>query len=478
VAAASAAVLHLVFFRGFVFVFPFPPGSSGVFFDEAWRIVNGEVMYRDFFEFVGPVRAHLDALALLLGGPRITALGWSGVALGTALAVLAHALAARVAPPRWRLLAPAAMVALVYAPYTFGDHKWPALLFAAAGLLVLWRAQGGRGHATAGALLGTAVLCTQDLGAGALAGALGAVAWRRGAAAALAVLAGAAAPPLAAFAYFAARAGAAVVLYDWIVFPLTRYREINPFRLGIDLTGRNFPRELGQLVLAGTGVAGAFAELRRGRGGDHGAQVLAAAGLGALAATVHRGVYPAVVAVQAALLVPLAVGLLAARTRSVRGTPLSAAATAIVCAGILHGSAGLALWRQALQPMTLAEHRAGRVYLPRPMPELAWIEARTRPGEGVFLLPARGGNYFLTGTRDVTALPYAIEGQHTPEQARAVLARIDAARPRVGLWDQRPWPRSDPDAAGPLDELFAGLLERYRAERLPSGVFLLTRRDD
>jgi hypothetical protein len=468
-----------VFFRRGVFVFPFPSGSNGVFLDEAWRIVNGEVMYRDFFEFVGPGRAHLDALALALGGPGIATFGWAAVLLGAALALVFHDLAARVAPWPWRLLAPAAFVALAYAPYTFGDHKWPAL--AAGGLALALLARDGAStarHAAAGALFGAAALFTQDLGLGMLAGAAGFVLRRRGAAPAAALAAAAALPILAVFAVFAGQAGAAVVAYDWIVFPLTRYRELNPFRLVLDASPRTLPRALAQVVLAAAGGAGAIAALRRGRAEGAPALLLALAGLAAFAATAHRGLYPMGLAVQTALLIPLAVRELASRFTSVRATPVPAALVAVVVAGVLHGSLGLAAWRQALQPMTLERHRAGTIWTPRPMPELTWIESRTRPGDPVFLLPARGGHYFLTATRDVTSFPYVIEGQHTPEQARTVLAQITAARPAVGVWDQRPWPRSDTEAPGPLDALFAGLARGYRMERLPSGVFLLTRRDD
>ena len=478
VAVAAALLLHLVFFRGFVFVFPFPSGSNGVFFDEAWRLLAGQVMYRDFFEFVGPGTAHLDALVLALGGARIEAFGWAAIALGTVLAVVFHGLARRVARWPWRLLVPAAFLSLVYVPYTFGDHKWPALCCGALALAVLARdapVSPGR-LAGGGALLGAGMLFTQDLGLGILAGVAAFLAWRRAGARAVATLLIAAAAPLAlTFAFFAWKAGAATVAYDWLIFPLTRYRELNPFRLTISPSLRTLPRAAAQLALAAAGIWGAIAELRRGRAGNGGAQLIALAGLGAFAATAHRGWYPMGLAVQSALLIPIAVRHLAGAGSGARLAPLRAAALAVIAAGVLHGSLGFVAWRQLLQPLTLEEHRAGRIWTARPMPELSWIESRTRPGDAVFLLPARGGHYFLTGTRDVTAFPYVIEGQHTVEQAQAALDQIEAARPAVGIWDQRPWPRSDPERAGPLDHLFNGLARRYRMERLPSGVFLLTR---
>jgi hypothetical protein len=157
--------------------------------------------------------------------------------------------------------------------------------------------------------------------------------------------------------------------------------------------------------------------------------------------------------------------------------PLAWAAAGVIGLGLVHGTARVVAWRQFLQPMVRQQHRAGAIWTAQPMPELLWIESHTQAGDAVFLMPARGGHYFLTHTRDVTKYPYVIEGQHTVEQARAALKLLDGARPRVGLWDQRPWPRSAPETRGPLSLLFEGLGKRYDAERLPSGVFLMRRRE-
>jgi hypothetical protein len=478
VAAGVAVLLYLVFFRAGTFVFPFPTGSNGVFFDEAWRIVSGQIMYRDFFEFVGPGTAHLNALVLWLFGSRIAALGYAAVAMGVLIALLLHELAGQVSPPRWRLLAPFAFATLVYAPYTFGDHKWPALASGLLGVAVLARAGGRRGASAAGLLLGGSALCTQDLGLGLTAGAVAFLLWRRENARAATLVAAAALPPLLALGAFGWKAGFLTVIYDWVAFPLTRYRELNPFRITAALSPRTLPRDVAQLALAAAGVLGAAVALRR-RDGPPVARLVALCGLGAFLATAHRGFYPAVLAVQSAALIPLAVRLLAERVQGapLLRRPLAWAALASIAVGLAHGSAGFVVWRQLLQPMVREQHRAGAIWTAHPMPELLWIESHTQAEDGVFLMPARGGHYFLTHTRDVTKYPYVIEGQHTVDQARAALAQVEGARPRVGIWDQRPWPRSAPEAKGPLSLLFEGLQKRYDAERLPSGVFLMRRRE-
>jgi hypothetical protein len=482
-AGGCVLVLFLTFFRGGTPIFPFDIGSNGVFFDQAARVLDGEVMYRDFFEFVGPGVVYLHALVLLVAGPSIGALTAAMVLQGALLAVLIHGLAARVCGPGWRLLPPAAFAILVYAPYVLGDHKWPALVCALAGLLVLSRSS--RTAATAfagGCLVGGSAIFTQDLGAGVTLGVvvyqvLRRAPWRD----VLALALGAATPLALAFAYFSWRAGAATVLYDWLLYPLQRYPELNLSYLDLVPSLRTLPRELAQVVLGVGGVIAAIAcllESGRTRPAASAADVaglVSAAGVGMAAAMGHRGLYPMGIAVQTCLLLPvLARWLERARAHGPRTSRTLATGVAVVAAaGLLHGAVGLVVWRQLFEPMTREEHRAGAVWTPSPMPELSWIEANTAPSDPTFLMPAKGGHYFLSRTHNVTSFPYMIEGQNTVEQGRRALAEIEAARPRVGVWDQRPWPRSAPGTDGPLAFLYEGLLRSYDAETLPNGAILM-----
>ena len=482
--ACAAVVLYLTLFRGLTPIFPFDMGTNGVFFDQAARVLSGEVMYRDFFEFVGPGVVHLHALVLAVAGPTIGAMTAAMVVQGALLTVLVHALSARMAGPGFRLLAPAVFAVLVYAPYVLGDHKWPALMCALLGLLVLT----GGGHTPrraflAGVCLGGSAVFTQDLGAGVVAGVLASLALRRrgaGARPVLLVLSGAALPLAAAFAFFAAQAGARTVVYDWLLYPLQRYPEMNRSYLDLVPSLRTLPRELAQVVLGLSSVAAAFISDRRTRHsaekpGAETAALVAAAGLGMVAAMGHRGLYPMGVAVQTCLLLPV-LGRTLERWWKAAGGAQRRLATTVLCiaaAGLIHGAVGLVVWRQVFQPMTREQHRAGAIWTVSPLPELSWIEAQTEPGEGTFLMPAKGGHYFLSRTRNVTAFPYLLEGQNTVEQGRRALAQIEAARPRAGVWDQRPWPRTEPGTPGPLAFLYDGLLRSYDAETLPNGVVLL-----
>jgi len=486
VGAASGLILYLTFFRGATPIFPFPYGSNGIFFDEAARVRAGEVMYRDFFEFLAPGVVYLHALVLAMAGPSIRAVTVAMVMLGATLAVLVHAVSARICGAGWRLLPPAAFVILVYAPYVLGDHKWPALLCALAGLLVLAGRPPAPGSALAGGLLlGGSAAFTQDLGAGVMAGTVAFLAWRgTRPRSLLALVAGCAGPLVLAFAYFSWKAGARTVVYDWVLFPLQRYPETNRAYFDLVPSLRTLPRELAQVVLGLSGTAAGIRTLfetrrARGRPETEAAGLVAAAGLGMVAAMGHRGLYPMGIAVQASLLLPVLARVLErAQGRGPRAVRLAGASiVAITAAGLLHGSVGLLAWRQIFQRMTWEQHRAGAVWVSTPMPELTWVEANTATGEGTFLMPAKGGHYFLSGTRNVTSFPYFIEGQNTAEQGRRALAEIAVARPRIGLWDERPWGRTTPGTNGPLAFLYDGIVRDYDVEPLPSGVLLLRRKE-
>ena len=149
----------------------------------------------------------------------------------------------------------------------------------------------------------------------------------------------------------------------------------------------------------------------------------------------------------------------------------------MVVAGLAAAALVQVVWRQQVQPLTRQEFRAGAAWIGAPNRELPWLESRTRPGDRVFVFPAGGGSYFLTRTRNATALPYVIEGQATVADQQRALADIEAARPAVGVWmgGQRVAP---PAGAASLDTLYEGILKSYQAEAaLPDGTLLLRRRD-
>src|SRR5688500_17523558 len=171
VGVVSAVLLLACSFRGATPLWLAGPIEGGVWIDEAERVLSGQLMYRAFFEFVPPGIVYLNAAVLAAFGRRAAVVALLHVALGCALAVAMYAVASRVIASRWRFLAPAAFLAVVYLAYSPGNHKWPALL---CGLLAVNALMAGTGAAravTAGALLGASARLTPDSGLGMTAGA-------------------------------------------------------------------------------------------------------------------------------------------------------------------------------------------------------------------------------------------------------------------------------------------------------------------
>src|SRR5687768_898621 len=75
---------------------PVPLRDSGVFLYTAWRMLDGEVPYRDVWDHKPPAIYVIDALGLVLGGGTLWGV-WALEALAlVSAAVVGYAVAARV----------------------------------------------------------------------------------------------------------------------------------------------------------------------------------------------------------------------------------------------------------------------------------------------------------------------------------------------------------------------------------------------
>ncbi|MDB5098949.1 MAG: hypothetical protein JWM80_3370, partial [Cyanobacteria bacterium RYN_339] len=134
----------------------------------AWRQLHGQVIYRDYFEFVPPLPQWLAAGLFALGGPGVV---WPRVlqALALVLAGLAQYGTARLAGVRpWLAVLPGLVLATALFPqFPVYYHHWLALAFISGAVWCAARGlQAGKlpYSAIAGALLGLAGLCTQTDG--------------------------------------------------------------------------------------------------------------------------------------------------------------------------------------------------------------------------------------------------------------------------------------------------------------------------
>jgi hypothetical protein len=206
--------------------------DEGTLLYDGYRTALGEVMYRDFFEFQGPVQYYLLGLLFSWSGPSIGAARVLQIAVW-ALSALLLALVAR----RFCGVAASAAVALIHAsiyvlalPVTYAH--WLAELFVLLAILLLTRRQATpASDVGAGLALGLAVMTIQSMGIPALVAAAGTAALpglaaRSPRAAALRparILAAAAAVVLAILGCFAAHGAAGDLWYAMFEWPFGNY---------------------------------------------------------------------------------------------------------------------------------------------------------------------------------------------------------------------------------------------------------------
>lgn len=244
---APVAVLLLSLAAHAVYTLPGGPNSrtaqprsltwdEGTVLYDSLRMANGEVLYRDFFEFQGPVFFELFAALFRWFGASLPAAQGLQVLLNALSAMFLCIVVARLAGPLVAFAASVIFITLIVPIWPYAYPHWVALLFVHAALALLpnerpvwWRT------ALAGACFGLSIATIQSLGVAALAScAVTLVAssvaerrWRAGSSAALQLIGGAATVILA-FAASAASKGALRDLW-WSMFEWTfaHYRGIN-----------------------------------------------------------------------------------------------------------------------------------------------------------------------------------------------------------------------------------------------------------
>jgi hypothetical protein len=142
-------------------------GDEQVFWMNALRMLQGELIYRDFFEFTPPGTdlVYLSAFELL--GPRIWVPNVVQLLLGVSLACLCFHLAHSIMKTAEALLAAALFLVLFFGRWLDATHHWFSLLAVIAAVAVLMRGSSAPRVLICGALLGCASFFTQTRGVGA-----------------------------------------------------------------------------------------------------------------------------------------------------------------------------------------------------------------------------------------------------------------------------------------------------------------------
>jgi hypothetical protein len=157
-----------VYLYGFVFVPPFIPilqnGDGLVYLSDAQRIWNGEVMYRDFFQFSTPGTALVDFTLFKIFGLHSWIPNLALLLLGLALAWLGVVVAKKVMRPSLTLFPSTIFLVGVYRNLPDATHHWYSLLTAMAAIAVLMDRRTPARIAAAGFFCGLTACFTQVRG--------------------------------------------------------------------------------------------------------------------------------------------------------------------------------------------------------------------------------------------------------------------------------------------------------------------------
>lgn len=219
------------------------PGDEGIAAMGAWRISQGQVPGRDFFESIPPVSMVVNALGFLALGPSVLAERGLALLFGVLLALLVDRLLAAYAADLWcRSFSLAVLTHAGVSLWPIPSHHWAVAILQLGALLALHRGLGSRwglgwGFA-GGALTALGVLTVQAQGAALVA--------------LLAMLffpfirertsrwhllggwvAGGMSIALLGSALLLPRVSASELWYQWVSFPLSQYHEVSDNRTGL-----------------------------------------------------------------------------------------------------------------------------------------------------------------------------------------------------------------------------------------------------
>ncbi len=151
--------------------------DEGTVLYDSFRISCGEVMYRDFFQFQGPVFYYLHAGLFALTGPSMTAARALNIFVTALAATLIALLVARSLGLVAGAGAAAVHICLLVPMWPYAYPHWLAETLALAGIYLLATSSGRKRRELAGgAFLGLSAATIQSMGLPILAGCMGALA--------------------------------------------------------------------------------------------------------------------------------------------------------------------------------------------------------------------------------------------------------------------------------------------------------------
>ena len=155
------------------------PGDGTIFINNALRMLDGEVIYRDFFQLTTPGTELLFFICFRLFGAGVAVYNVIVMLTGLSLAALNVIIARRVISGWLSLLPTLLLLTFQFRFERTGSHHWFSMLLVMAALAVMIERRTARRLMAAGALCGLAACFTQHRGVLALAGLAAFVVWEQ-----------------------------------------------------------------------------------------------------------------------------------------------------------------------------------------------------------------------------------------------------------------------------------------------------------
>ncbi len=462
------SLLYLCIFRRFCGIDP----DEGIILQGAQRILDGQVLYRDFFSFFTPGSYYLFAFIFRIFGSSYIVAHTALAIIGALLSPITYLLARRVCSRQACLLV-TGLMAVTALPWRFVViHNWDSTLFACLavyGAVRFLESQSTRWIFTAATFTALTALFEQSkggglclgLGAGFLLIALigkGPKLFTRDRL--LAAALGMCWPFLVTAAYFAAHHALTEMLASWF-WPLEHYSRANHVPYAFDnLTGQAEDRILGS---ASTGMRVFGMLIFSSRTWIPYVPLVAVALMVWLIArkrqstltTAEWAYYLIVSSAIAGLLLSIVIAradylhfiylqpiffLILAWVLDGRGIrpPLLAKVAPII--GFCLAMSLLAMGAQILissRGKYDVNTRRGEIYTPRPDHVIAYVQAHVAPGERILIYPYNSTYYYLTQTNSPTRFDFYQAGMHTQEQLQQMLQEFSAEPTRAVLFEPR-----------------------------------------
>ncbi|MCU1297120.1 MAG: hypothetical protein JWO91_1398 [Acidobacteriaceae bacterium] len=459
--------IYLCIFRRYTLIDP----DEGIVLQGAQRILDGQVLYRDFFSFFTPGSYYFNSLLFRVFGDSFMVARTAVAFMGAAFCVITYVLARRVCSRQIALLVTGLMTITTLPIRFMVLHNWDSTLLTSLSLYcaVRWLESSHRKWAFAtGSLVSLTGLFEQSKGAGLLLGlglgfliiALGGLQRKLFARARMVALAIGLTWPLAVTViYFAGQHALMAMLAGWL-WPLQHYSTANRVPYGyqnlsdnalytIFLSGSWGIRAVQVLAMSPSfwipvlplfGVA-LLPRLVVGIQRRHHARPEWAYYV--LVSSTVSGLLFSVVVVRADIvhfiyLQPMFFLVLAwlLDGRNIRGPVIRRLGPVLgFCVALSLLTMATPLLLRAAGPHHTLLTRRGAVNTSITDTVIEQIQAHVAPGERILIYPYAAFDYYLTGTYSPTRFEYYQPGMNTREQSQEILSELKAHPVRVVLFE-------------------------------------------